>query len=321
MLRSSLKRAWQVSHGVTILVLQNVFLLVVSLVARVLDNTIVNGVSVWDKPIKFSLSFLAFGPMLLWLFSRVKSTRIVRYGVGVLGWSMVVEGSLIFLQSVRGVASHFNNTTSFNAAVYRGMAAGVGIFSLAGVIMGLLMARKALPKDALGLATKIAVPMMTFGAILAFSMTVPKPGQIEAGGKILGAHTVDGRYGGTGLPLLGWSTEVGDLRVAHFIGLHSLQFVPLVALLLMYLDRRGTLRTTVRVQRQVTALFAAAYGGLILTTFVQAQRNVSVTRVDGVTALSLLLLVALPAIAACLRAILGSRAECAEGPVVTQVKR
>jgi hypothetical protein len=320
MLRSSLKRGWQVSHGVTILVVQNMVLLVAALIGRVLDDTIVNGVSVWDKPIKFSLSFLAFGPMLLWLFSRVKSTRLVRYGVGVLGWSMVVEGSLIFLQSVRGEASHFNNTTSFNAAVYRGMAAGVGIFSLAGVIVGLLMARKALPKDALGLATKIAVPMMTFGAVLAFSMTVPKPGQIEAGSKIVGAHTVNGLDGGRGLPLLGWSREVGDLRVAHFIGLHSLQFVPLVALLLIYLDRRGTLRTSVRVQRQVTLLFAAAYGGLIITTFVQAQRNVSVTRIDGVTALSLLLLVFVPAVAAAIRAITGATANSDSTLKIVKVK-
>lgn len=301
-----LQKAWRVSHGVTILVVQSVFLLVIALVARVLDDTIANGVSVWDKPIKFSLSFLAFGPMLLWLFSRVTSTRIVRYGVGTLGWSMVAEGSLIFLQSVRGEASHFNNTTSFNAAVYRGMAAGVGIFSLAGMVVGFLMARKSLSKDALGLATKIAVPMMTFGATLAFSMTVPKPGQIEAGGKILGAHTIDGADGRTGLTLLGWSTEVGDLRVAHFIGLHSLQFVPLVALLLVFLNKRGILRTSVGVQRQVTALFATAYGGLILTTFGQAQRNVPVTRIDSVTGVSLLLLVFVPAAVGLLWAIRNS---------------
>jgi hypothetical protein len=301
-----LQKAWRVSHGVTILVIQNLFLLAISLVARVLDETVANGVSVWDKPIKFSLSFLAFGPMLLWLFSRVTSTRIVRYGVGALGWSMVLEGSLIFLQSVRGEASHFNNTTAFNAAVYRGMAAGVGAFSLAGLIVGFLMARKNLGKDALGLATKIAVAMMTFGAILAFSMTVPKPGQIEAGGKILGSHTIDGADGGTGLTLLGWSTEVGDLRVAHFIGLHSLQFVPLVALLLVFLNKRGIFRTSVGVQRQVTALFAAAYGGLILTAFGQAQRNVPVTRVDSVTGVSLLLLVFVPAAVGLLWAIRNS---------------
>jgi hypothetical protein len=237
-----LPQAWRVSRGVTVLVVQNIFLLIISLGARVLDDSEANGVSVWDKPIKFSLSFLAFGPMLLWLFSRVTSTRIVRFGVGILGWSMVLEGSLIFMQSVRGVASHFNNTTPFNARVYSAMAAGVGIFALAGTIVGFVSARKNLGSDAIGLATKIAVPMMTFGAVIAFAMTVPKPGQVEAGSKIVGSHTVSGVDGGAGLPLLGWSTKVGDLRVPHFIGLHSLQFVPLIALLLIALNRRGILR-------------------------------------------------------------------------------
>jgi hypothetical protein len=289
-----LQQSWRVSRGVTVLVVQNVFLLIISLGARVLDESEANGVSVWDKPIKFSLSFLAFGPMLLWLFSRVTSTRIVRIGVGILGWSMVLEGTLIFMQSVRGVASHFNNTTPFNARVYSAMAAGVGIFALAGTIVGFVSARKNLGSDAIGLATKIAVPMMTFGAVIAFAMTVPKPGQVEAGSKIVGSHTVSGVDGGAGLPLLGWSTKVGDPRVPHFIGLHSLQFVPLIALLLVALNRRGTLRRSVRVQRQTVALFASGYGGLMVTTFVQAQRDLPVTRLDALIAALLVATVAAP---------------------------
>jgi hypothetical protein len=289
-----LRKAWSISRGVTALVVQNIVLLPISLAARILDDSEANGVSVWDKPIKFSLSFLAFGPMLLWLFSRVTSTRKIRIGVGILGWSMVVEGSLIFLQSVRGVASHFNNGTSFDALVYRGMAVGVGIFALAGILVGFFMARKKLGTDAIGLATKIAVPMMTFGAVLGFSMTTPKPGQVEAGSKVVGAHSVNGVDGGPGLALLGWSTEIGDLRVAHFIGLHSLQFIPLVALLLVALDRRGTLRRSVRTQRQVVALFALAYGGLIVTTFVQAQRDLPVTQIDSATAAILAIAVGAP---------------------------
>ena len=89
--------------------------------------------------------------------------------------------------------------------------------------------------------------------------------------------------GGPGLPFLGWSTEAGDLRVSHFFGLHALQVLPLLVVLLRLFVTRFDAR--------IGALtgVAVGYGSLIIFTYVQALMGQSiVSPITGVALVAIL---------------------------------
>ena len=110
-------------------------------------------------------------------------------------------------------------------------------------------------------------------------MTNPAPEQVRAlvagAPTMVGAHTVGARDGGPGLPVAGWSTRAGDLRVPHFIGLHGLQVLPLLG---WWLSRRR------RAAARLTLIAGLGYLGLMVTTLVQALRGQPILSLERLTA-------------------------------------
>jgi hypothetical protein len=124
------------------------------------------------------------------------------------------------------------------------------------------------------------------GAMTGPLMTRPTEEQLahaRAGGGMttVGAHTVGGPDGGPGVPVTGWSREHGDVRVPHFIGLHAIQALTLVAVGL----RRWRRPEATRVKAVLIA--AASYASLFLLLLWEALRGQSIVAPDPVALASL----------------------------------
>ncbi|MFG1637245.1 hypothetical protein [Pseudonocardia alni] len=116
-------------------------------------------------------------------------------------------------------------------------------------------------------------------------MTSPTPDQLADFRGIAGAHTVGVPDGGPGLPLVGWSTLGGDLRVPHFVGTHALQLLPLLLLLLVFELAAGRVARPAdpRVRRDLMTTAAAGYTGLLALLTWQALRGQPLVAPDALT--------------------------------------
>jgi hypothetical protein len=108
---------------------------------------------------------------------------------------------------------------------------------------------------------------------------------------LVGAHSVGVADGGPGLPLTRWSTEGGDLRIPHFVGMHGLQLLPLLG---WWLGRRRAAGTPegARIAARRVIVAGAGYLGLVGAVLVQALRGQPVVAPDALTLATLALVLA-----------------------------
>ncbi|MFD8323317.1 hypothetical protein [Kitasatospora purpeofusca] len=276
--------------------------LAVALVGLAVGRQSITGQPAWAKPARFALSICLYSFTLLWLLTFVRGhERLVRTVSRVSAVALTVEMALIAAAAAAGTTSHFNFTTATTTGVWVAMAvfiATVWTMALATAVL-LLFQRVQPPAFAWGL--RLGAGVCCLGMAVAFRMTLPTPEQREAaaqghGMPIIGAHTVGPADGGPGLPVTDWSTLGGDLRIPHFVGLHALQVLPLLGLLLADRPRRAT-------PRHRTALMwiaALSYLGLVLVLTWQALRAQPVTAPDARTGAALLALAAVAGTAALL---------------------
>ena len=219
------------------------------------SSTQLLGISAWIKPLKFFFSIWIFCWTMGWLLGELKNPT----GLTTYSWMvvivMIIEITVITWQAANGRLSHFNTSTPLYSSLFTIMGIAISILTLWTLVVGLKFFGPAAAHIPPGYLWGIRLGIIIF-VIFAFE------------GGLMGArlaHTVGAADGGAGIQVLNWSKKYGDLRVAHFFGMHALQLLPLIG---FYLSRSA----------RATILIALIYFLLTSILLIQALRGLPLSR-------------------------------------------
>jgi len=244
-------------------------------IGLLVDPRVITGAPAWLKPMKFAISTAIYAFTLAWVFTYLPDWPRTRWLVGRgTAVAFVLELVMIGGQAYRGTTSHFNIATPFDAVIFISMGTIIGLQTLLAAWLAVVVWRQRFADPALGWALRLGLVVTVLGASTGPLMTRPTAAQVAEARTthrmpISGAHTVGAPDGGPGLPVTGWSTRYGDVRVPHFIGLHAWQVLPLFVLLV--LPRAGD-----RVRTGLAVVAGGAYAALFVALLLQALRGMPV---------------------------------------------
>lgn len=196
------------------------------------DQRTILGINVWIKPLKFTLSAWIYIWTIGWMLAQL---RVPTRTKAILRWSLLLtillEVVLVSTQSARGIPSHFNHSTTLNTLIFNTMGVAIAWNTIIAIDMFRRMTKESQVNPALW-SNRVLLWGVRWGLLLFLAGSV-------VGGLMARQlqHTVGAVDGGAGLPFLNWSTVAGDLRVAHFFGLHALQLLPILG---WWMQRRTT---------------------------------------------------------------------------------
>jgi hypothetical protein len=277
------KRLWKANAPLTFTGLLMLAGLTMAILGLAFDPRMITGAPAWLKPAKFAVSIAVYVFTLAWVFTLIpeweKTRRIVGWMTAIV---MVLELAIINVQAWRGTTSHFNFATPLDGVLFAVMGTAIVVQTLTSVAIAAALWRQAFADGALGWAVRLGMSITIIGAFTGGMMTTPTATQLAGaqagqGMPVVGAHTVGAPDGEPGLPGTGWSTGHGDLRVPHFVGLHALQVLPLVAVALG--RRRFSARARIRLALTAAGSYLALFGILLA----QALRGQSVLATDATT--------------------------------------
>jgi hypothetical protein len=182
------------------------------------NTTEVLGINSMIKPMKFALSTCVYAWTMAYLLYYVKNqSRVRKYSI-LATLVMLFENTVISVQAFRGKLSHFNQTEIVGGILYAVMGILIVWLTIATLVLAIRFIRQKeyIINNTFALSIKIGLIMFVIFSFFGGYMSG------------INSHNVGGEIGAKGLPLLNWSTLFGDLRVAHFFGVHSLQLIPVL---------------------------------------------------------------------------------------------
>lgn len=230
-----------------------------TLLAMQFDDRTFNGVNVWDKVLKFELALAVYLATLAffarWMPREILNSRFYRFYAGIVLACIAAEMVWIGGAAANGVGSHFNVAHPVMGAIYALMGVFAVTLTSASAVYAFAIWRN--PETGLDPALKRSIVL---GLGLTFPLTLIAAGYLASGQ----GHWVGGTPSDAGgFPLMGWSRDGGDLRVAHFFATHALHFIPVFGLVASRLapGRGGVLAVNA---------FAALFSAFTLYTLAEA---------------------------------------------------
>lgn len=214
------------------------------------DKRTLRGVGVWHKPLKFlaALALFALTTAVLMPAAAGAAPATLWSIAALLMVTSLFEAAYITLQASRAEESHYNNSDALHTALNMAMALGA---------IGLTATQAWLGWVIVQVNPAWYASLALLGAVTGLFMTCALA--------TLSGFLLAGRRAppGPGLPLVGWQRR-GDLRPAHFLGVHAQQIVPLLGLCCARLPAHAA-----------HAVFAALAGGYLLAWAALTRRELA----------------------------------------------
>lgn len=188
----------------------------------------------WRKPIEFGLSGAITTLSLAWVLGRLPRSRSWDWAAAIGVVFFVPETALIDLQQWRGVASHFNFDTDFDAAVFSVMGICIGVVAAAIALLAVRSLFRVDGPPATAVAVRAGLVFLLIGQLLGGMILA---NQFSSGGPLANASIVG---------------AAGELKVPHAFALHGLQVLAILAVILE--------RTAVPARTALAAVISCAVG-------------------------------------------------------------